>query len=29
MAKDIRQKMVSGDDFGLDAPTAAMLKRLR
>jgi len=29
MAKDIRQKMVSGDDVGLDAPTAAMLKRLR
>ena len=29
MAKDIRQKMVSGDDLGLDAPTAAMLRRLR
>jgi len=29
MAKDIRQKMVSGDDVGLDASTAAMLKRLR
>ena len=29
MAKDIRQKMVSGDDPGLDAPTAAMLRRLR
>jgi glucose-6-phosphate isomerase len=29
MAKDIRQRMVSGDDLGLDAPTAAMLKRLR
>jgi len=29
MAKDIRQRMVSGDDVGLDAPTAAMLKRLR
>jgi glucose-6-phosphate isomerase len=29
MAKDIRQRMVSGDDVGLDASTAAMLKRLR
>jgi glucose-6-phosphate isomerase len=29
MAKDIRQRVVSGDDLGLDAPTAAMLKRLR
>jgi glucose-6-phosphate isomerase len=29
MAKVIRQKMVSGDDVGLDASTAAMLKRLR
>jgi glucose-6-phosphate isomerase len=29
MAKDIRQRMVSGNDVGLDASTAAMLKRLR
>jgi glucose-6-phosphate isomerase len=29
MAKDISQRMVSGDDVGLDASTAAMLKRLR
>ena len=29
MAKDIRQRVVSGNDLGLDASTAAMLKRLR